>query len=82
MGEQSSTMRGDTSSVAGGGSQRFRWAAKESAPNEFNMAELELQLAQDRVAIKDAQLNKIINAKMRAARAGDIDSSTTFEWSS
>ncbi len=35
MGEQSSTMRGDTSSVAGGGSQRFRWAAKESAPNEF-----------------------------------------------
>jgi len=80
MGEQSSTMRGDTSSVAG--SQRFRWAAKESAPNEFNMAELEFQLAQDRVAIKDAQLNNIINAKMRTACAGEIDSSTSFEWSS
>jgi hypothetical protein len=39
-------------------------------------------LAQDRVEIKDAQLNNIVNAKMRAARAGEIDSSTTFEWSS
>jgi hypothetical protein len=78
--EQSSMQRGDTSGAAGSGLQQSSGAAEESAPEELSMAKLDYRLAQENVAIMDAQIINIVHAKMRAASAGEIDSSTTYGW--
>jgi hypothetical protein len=78
--EQSSMQRGDTSGAAGSGLQQSSGAAEESAPEELSMAKLDYRLAQENVAIMEAQIINIVHAKMRAASAGETDSSTTYGW--
>jgi hypothetical protein len=72
--------RGDTSGAAGSGLQQSSGAAEESVPEELSMAKLNYRLAQENVAIMDVQTINIVHAKMRAASAGEIDSSTTYGW--